>query len=276
MTGLIRSQEEQKMCGPSYFPLVSLGETALSQEAVSAGVGFWGQSNKPGWKSQKGDLWASKEMKAGWQGKLPQVFFCRAGDASEQLDLNEQWKMESTVCNVTCFLVGLANGSTRKACWIWGLSKSKKCGKRETLWLEKEDLPSTIDRGKERLPQSILLQNLKSYSVKLLTCETKLKKSLGPGMAVDSFNLNTQNVEACRCLNSSPARSAEHVPEQPNLGGEDNYQKQKASEQVLKHHLCSSPRKQKKWTALVTCFQLLSQRQNKGITESSFITKEVC
>lgn len=49
-------------------------------------------------------------MKAGWQGKLPWVFVCRAVDESEHLVMKEQWKKKNTVCNITCFLVGLSNG----------------------------------------------------------------------------------------------------------------------------------------------------------------------
>lgn len=59
-----------------------------------------------------------------WHGKPPEVFCCRAGDETEELDLKEQWKKKWFVCNIGCFLAGLAYGLIGAAWWIWGLGKS--------------------------------------------------------------------------------------------------------------------------------------------------------
>lgn len=45
-------------------------------------------------KVRRGNLWDPPEMGTGWQGRLPQVFCCRAGDETGRLDLRNRGERE--------------------------------------------------------------------------------------------------------------------------------------------------------------------------------------
>jgi hypothetical protein len=53
--------------------------------------------------------------------------------------------------------------------------------------------------------------------------EKELQTSLGPGVAVPTFNLNTQETEACRSLGLRSVWSIEQVPEELSLSSEGNH-----------------------------------------------------